>query len=254
MKPRCYGDFSQSGISDLEPAAPTDDELASSVFYQALREKERLIREYKFKYETTKALYEELLNVLIAQAEKPGLESAGRQHISQICQAVDDELSKLQVKRPEVNKIKFVLMEKIEKIISPFVPQSVSSGNWSSPKALRPDSQHETHTGRISSSNNSVHSEPFASKPQIEKPKSNNFVPQILLQSPVEVSKKMIHSSTYKEYLLSQDRSVQSKGQRMETDQFKTLKQTQIVADSQPLKAVSRSFFEGRDPYGLTMK
>lgn len=254
MKTRGYGNVSQSAASDFEPLAPQDDSLASSVFYQALREKERLIREYKFKYETTKALYEELLNVLIAQAEKPGLEPVGRQHITQICHVVDEELSKIQVKRPEINKIKFVLMERIEKIITPIVPQSTSSGNWSSPKAIRPDSQHETHTGKVSSSNNSVHSEPFANKTQNDKHRGNFIVPQILLQSPVEIAKKLVHSSTYKEYMLSQDRSVHSTGQRMEIDHLKTLKQSQVAVEGQSSKPSSRSFFEIADPYGLTKK
>jgi hypothetical protein len=254
MKARGYADVTQSAQSDYESGAAKDDSLTSSVFYQALREKERLIREYKFKYETTKALYEELLNVLIAQAEKPGLEPVGRQHITHICQIVDEELSKIQVKRPEINKIKFILMERIERIITPIMPQSTSSGNWSSPKAIRPDSQHETHTGKISSSNNSVHSEPFASKTYNEKPRGNYVVPQILLQSPIEIAKKLVHSTTYKEYMLNQDRSVQTSGQRMDIDHLKTFKQSQPIGESQPSKGISRSVFEVSDPYGLTKK
>jgi hypothetical protein len=254
MHARGNRDTSRSATSEYETGAPKDDVLASSVFYQALREKERLIREYKFKYETTKALYEELLNVLIAQTEKSSLEPVGRQHITQICHIVDEELSKLQVKRPEINKIKFVLMERIEKIITPIVPQSSSSGNWSSPKAIRPDSQHETHTGKVSSSNNSVHSEPFASKTQQERQRSSYVVPQILLQSPVEIAKKLVHSSTYKEYMLSQDRSVHSTGQRMEIDLLKTLKQSQPGGEGVSSKTMSRSFFEKGNPYGLTKK
>ncbi len=253
MKAKGY-DVSHSAQSDFESGSPKDDFLASQVFYQALREKERIIREYKFKYETTKALYEELLNVLIAQTEKPSLEPVGRQHITQICQVVDEELSKLQVKRPEINKVKFILMERIERIITPIIPQSTSSGNWSSPKAIRPDSQHETHTGKVSSSNNSVHSEPFASKTYHEKPRGHYIVPQILLQSPVEIAKKLVSSTTYKEYMLGQDRSVQSTGQRIEIDHLKTFKQTPTVGEGQPSKAASRSFFEMGDPYGLTKK
>ena len=44
-----------------------DERFVSNPFYQLLREKERLLREYKYKYETTKALYEELLDSMISQ-------------------------------------------------------------------------------------------------------------------------------------------------------------------------------------------
>jgi hypothetical protein len=44
-----------------------DKQYIGEPFYQLLREKERLLREYKYKYETTKSLYDDLMDTLIQQ-------------------------------------------------------------------------------------------------------------------------------------------------------------------------------------------
>lgn len=80
MKLKTSSEKTVSGKSLMMPGSLGEDNLINSVCYQALREKERLIKEYKFKYETTKALYEELLNVLIAQNDKPCIEQINKQN------------------------------------------------------------------------------------------------------------------------------------------------------------------------------
>lgn len=240
--------------SQMTEPVCADESLANNIFYQALREKERLVREYKFKYETSKALYEELLNVLIAQQEKTNTEQVTRHHFTQVYQVVDDELLKLQVKRPDINRIKLVLMDKIDRIIAPIFTKSCSSGNWSSPKAMRLDSQHDTHTGRISSSNNSVHSEPFTGKTNTNRPKGLYKMPPALLQSPVGISKLSSQSSTLKEYMLQDGSGLISHSKQLDSEVIKLRSTSKDSESRQSKKAISKSYFDKPDPYGLLFK
>lgn len=232
----------------------TDDGLANNIFYQALREKERLVREYKFKYETSKALYEELLNVLIAQQEKTSTEQVTRHHFTQVYQVVDDELSKLQVKRPEINRIKLVLMDKIDRIIAPIFTKSCSSGNWSSPKAMRMDSQHDTHIGKISSSNNSVHSEPFAGKTNTNRPKALYKLPAAMLHSPLGMSKLSSQSSTVKEYMLQDGASLHPQVKVVDSETIKLRNSVKEGDSRQSQKPLPSSMQLNSDPYGLLLQ
>lgn len=254
MLMKSYGDSKLIENASKPEFNRGDDSLGNNIFYQALREKERLIREYKFKYETTKALYEELLTVLIAQQDKANNEQLTRQHFTHVYQLIDDELSKLQVKRPDINRIKLVLMEKIDKIVTPVFAKSCSSGNWSSPKAMRLGSQHDTHTGKVSSSNNSVHSEPFTGKTQIDKPKFVCKLPPATLHSPIGLSKKSSHSSTLKEYLLQDDRAATSLSSFNESSSYKKKGNSILEEIELGGKPFSKSFLHNADPYRLLLK
>ena len=69
---------------------------------------------------------------------------------------MDDELSQLNVKRSDIARIKNSVMDKIDKVIGQFTKVSTCSEYWSSPKLVRPDSMVDTHTGKISSENDSM--------------------------------------------------------------------------------------------------
>lgn len=134
--------------------------LPNSPCYQTLREKERQLREYKFKYETTKSLYEELLNVLITKTEKNQPEtSVQRSSLVKAYQYLENELSGLNIKNSEVQRIKFNLITKIQNALNLPPLTSFSSENMSRIKLLRPESQIETRANRLSSANISFHSE-----------------------------------------------------------------------------------------------
>jgi hypothetical protein len=178
---------------------------------QQLRDKERELREYKFKYESTKTLYEELLTVLIAQAEKPNQENvARRQGLLHACQYVEDELLSLHVKRADINRIKLTLLDKIERALSPKL-KSTSSFVSSSPKLERPNSQIESQTNKLSSTNNSMNSETLMSIGHREKEVQNNYFARgskkLLLGPKMETPQTSNALASFKEYLITKEKS-----------------------------------------------
>lgn len=191
---------SRNGPSTL----PQDEQFVNSACYQALREKERLVKEYKFKYETTKTLYEELLNVLIGMNDnRSTLEGLSRQAFSGVYNYLDEELSMMQVKRSEVARIKAAVMEKIERVVGQYTKTSGSSENWSSPKLIRPDSMIDTHTGRVSSENDSMHSETLIGA----GPKDVNSKP-FGARKPIgfaDSARAQSNLTSFKEYLMVKD-------------------------------------------------
>lgn len=96
-------------------------------FYQLLREKERLLREYKYKYETTKTLYDDLMDTLVQQ--KPLISS-----VKQLAEVISDvlgvfmgELDGLNLKKSTLHKVSLNLQAKFEDILSTFTGSRASS-------------------------------------------------------------------------------------------------------------------------------
>ena len=159
----------RNGLGNL-----TEELSSPAVLYTQIREKDRLLREYKFKYETTKTLYEELLSVLIAQGEQPVGDISSRQGLLQVCQYIEEELSVLHLKKPDINRIKLTLMDRLEKTFFPKL-KSASSFVSSSPKLERPNSHIVSHTGKLSSTNNSMNSETLISLSHRDKEMETDY-------------------------------------------------------------------------------
>ena len=154
---------SRSGL--VERSCLNDEALATSVVFQSMREKERQLREYKFKYDTLKLLYDELVSVLKQQAlllpvtpqecQKPHKWN----HISTY---MERELTFLKVSKPDVSRILQGLHQRLGQVCTVFASadselreRTVTTG---SVKVHRHDSQLETQEGRISSGADSAKS------------------------------------------------------------------------------------------------
>lgn len=154
---------SRSGF--VEKSCLNDEALATSVVFQSMREKERQLREYKFKYDTLKLMYDELVSVLKQQAlllpvnqqdcQKPHKWS----HISAY---MERELTTLRASKSEVSRILHGLQQKLSQVCGGFVQTEPEIrerlATTGSVKVHRHDSQLETQEGRISSGADSAKS------------------------------------------------------------------------------------------------
>lgn len=99
---------------------PEDDYFASLPFYQLLREKERLIEEYKFKYETTKSMYKDMIKAMKESHEKSLKPQKIGLFVSEILDIFLEEVEKLSLSQTKIKEISNSLFQKFDKVLTKF--------------------------------------------------------------------------------------------------------------------------------------
>lgn len=118
--------------------ADEDMQYINEPFYQLLREKERLIREYKFKYESTKLLYDEIIETLVAQ--RPLISSVNQlaDILSRLLGFIVEELESVNLKKSLLQKMTLKFQGKFEEILRGFQKPQTQSDQFT-PHKVRLD-------------------------------------------------------------------------------------------------------------------
>lgn len=99
---------------------PEDDYFLPLPFYQLLREKEKIIKEYKFKYETTKSMYKDILKSMKKTHEKSIKPHKIGHFISEILDIFLEEIENLNLREEKIRQISESLYNKFDRVISRF--------------------------------------------------------------------------------------------------------------------------------------
>lgn len=97
-----------------------EDNIIGTIYYECVREKERLVQEYKFKYEAIKMLYDELLQLILHKdqtKEKKSSRAASHREAksySPVYSFLEEELRVLGVAKDHILRIKYGIMERLE--------------------------------------------------------------------------------------------------------------------------------------------